>query len=175
MTVTRAAAWLGVLALLGAWLASAASTSRRAQPSPPAPPPARAETERLAQDVQAQAARLRTRLAAAPAPKQPVRNPFAFRPRADAPQPRAPRLDYPPPPPAPALDDLPLVLIGVAEDATAGGPVRTAMIAAEADQLFLVKAGETVMGRYQVEIVGADAVQLKDLARGGAVRRLALR
>jgi hypothetical protein len=49
------------------------------------------------------------------------------------------------------------------------------MIAAEADQLFLVKAGETVMGRYQVEIVGADAVQLKDLARGGAVRRLALR
>jgi hypothetical protein len=67
------------------------------------------------------------------------------------------------------------VLIGIAEQVTSEGPVRTAMIAGEGDQLFLAKAGDSVLGRYRVEVVGTDVVQLKDLAAGGASRRLALR
>jgi hypothetical protein len=178
MTVQRAAAYIGGAALLCAWLASAASTSRQraAQSTPATKPPAQSHTEALARDVKRQAELLRKRLAAAPVPQRPPRNPFAFQPRPEPPRRREPlpRIEAAAPPVA-FRDEPPLVLIGVAERATPAGPVRTAMIAGEGDQLFLVKAGDTVMSRYAVEIVAADAVQLKDLLPGGGIRRLALR
>jgi hypothetical protein len=179
MTVQRAAAYFGSAALLCAWLASAASTSRQSPTQPVAVPdkPRESETEMLARDVQEQAERLRKHLAAARDHKRPSRNPFAFQERQrEAAAPVAPRLPGLLPLPAPVpRDEPPLVLIGVAEQATPQGPVRTAMIAAEGDQLFLVKAGETVIERYLVEAISVDVVQLKDLAPGGGVRRLALR
>jgi hypothetical protein len=178
MTVQRAAAYIGGAALLCAWLASAASTARRTPPQtvPAVPHGAQSQTEALARDVQRQAERLRKRLAAAPIPQRPPRNPFAFKERPEPPRRREPmpRVEAPAAPVV-VRDEPLLVLIGVAERATPAGAVRTAMIAAEGDQLFLVKAGDTVMGRYQIEIVGADAVQMKDLLPGGGIRRLALR
>jgi hypothetical protein len=175
MTPKRAAAYIGGFALLAAWLASAASTAFRRDPPPAAEPrPAVASTEMLAAEIESQAERLRQRLASAPVPKEPARNPFAFRVR-DLPPAAAPVMRpvdafaAPAAPPEPAL-----ALIGVAEDRGANGPVRTAMIADDRNELFMVAVGESLMGRYQVEAIGADAIELKDLS-SGSVRRLALR
>ena len=175
MTPKRAAAYIGGFALLAAWLASAASTAFRRDPPPALEPRAAiASTEMLAAEIQSQAQRLRQRLAAAPMPQEPARNPFAFR-VPDLPPPAAPvrrpvdAFAAPAAPPEPAL-----ALIGVAEDRGANGPVRTAMLADDRNELFLVTVGESLMGRYQVEAIGADAIELKDLS-SGSVRRLALR
>ena len=64
-------------------------------------------------------------------------------------------------------------LSGIAEDATADGPVRTAIISF-VGQLFLVKEGERVTARYRVLRVSSDVVELADL-REGSTLRLALR
>jgi hypothetical protein len=176
MTPTRAAAYIGAVSLLAAWFASAAGVIR----SPRAPrAPARTtgtSGDAVAFDVQAQAERLQRRLDAAPRPQKPVRNPFTFhaRPRvqAEAPPPVA---AGPAPVLEPAADPEPeLTLIGVAEDKTPTGLVRTAMIAGAGEQLTLAKVGQDVAGRYTVKAIGADAVELADTATG-RIRRLALK
>ena len=175
MTPKRAAAYIGGFALLAAWLASAASTSLRRDPAPPPDAgPAVPLTEAIAADIHAQAKRLRQRLATAPLPQEPARNPFAFRVRDLPPAPMVARpvqafAAVPVAPPEPFLS-----LIGVAEDQGANGPVRTAMIADDRDELFMVTVGESLMGRYRVDAIGADAIELADLSTG-TVRRLALR
>ncbi len=174
MTLIRAATYAGVASLLATWLASANGVS--APPDPPAPQPraARSAAQALADDVQAQTARLRGRLASAPAPRTPGRNPFAFARRADRPmvastQP-APMIST-----APALPpEPPLQLAGVAEQETDGVTVRTAMITADSDELFMLTVGASLGGRYKVTAISSDAVELSDLVTGGT-RRLALR
>lgn len=177
MTAKRAAAYSGGGLLLLAWFASAGGLGGRQVPAAEEQPrPVEtAGTATLAADVQAQTARLKTRLAAAPALQQTTRNPFAFAPRPTvAPRSRRPAAELETPvaalPPAePAID-----LIGVAENREAKGLVRTAIIAAFSGELFLVKEGEQLGGRYKVKAIGADAVELIDLVTGGD-RRLALR
>jgi hypothetical protein len=175
MTVRRAVVYGGTCCLLAAWLASAASTTRR---RPPAYQEANAAgttaTETLASEVQAHAARLRERLASAPRPQLPHRNPFTFQPRPSVPARPAARPD-------PAIAAEPLVpseptlaLIGIAEDRGPDGLVRTAVITDDADGVFVLAVGETLLERYRVEAIGADAVELKDVATN-AVRRLVLR
>jgi hypothetical protein len=61
-----------------------------------------------------------------------------------------------PAPPPPAFR-----LIGVAEDNTAGNPVRTAIISAP-DQLYVVREGERVTSRYGVARISPDVVELVD-------------
>jgi hypothetical protein len=175
MTTRRAVTYGGLSCLLAAWLASAASTSWQAVSEESARGTTGPATDILAVDVQAHATRLRERLASAPVPQLPHRNPFLFESRA-LPPPRqiARRLEpvaipEPQPAPEPALS-----LIGIAEDRGPQGPIRTAMIANDADQLLMVTAGQTILGRYRVEAIGADAVELKDTGTG-LVRRLALR
>jgi hypothetical protein len=132
-------------------------------------------TETLASEVQAHAARLRERLASAPRPQMPHRNPFIFEARpVPLPRPLASRPDpavVPEPlrPPEPALS-----LIGIAEDQGPKGLVRTAIITGDADTVFVLAVGDTLLDRYTVEAIGADAVELKEIATNG-VRRLALR
>jgi hypothetical protein len=75
----------------------------------------------------------------------------------------------PPPPPEPKLS-----LIGIAEDQAASGLTRTAILADEAENLIMVTIGHTVLGRYRVEAIGADAVELKNVETN-SVRRLGLR
>jgi hypothetical protein len=176
MTTRRAVTYGGLTCLLAAWLASAASTSRQAAPpEQPARGTSGPSTDTLAVDVQEHATRLRERLAAAPNPQLPRRNPFLFESRPSPPSRQAAR---PPEPVAiPELQPAPepvLSLIGIAEDRGAQGPIRTAVIAGDADELFMVTAGQTVLRRYRVEAIGADVVELKDIGTG-VVRRLALR
>jgi hypothetical protein len=175
MSAKRAAGYCGGAVLLLAWLASAGGlmqpTSYVEQPSTPVET---SGTATLASDVQAQAARLKNRLSAAPAPQEPSRNPFTFAPR-ELPR-RARRAPEPvqPVPQIVAPDDPAIELIGVAESRTPAGTVRTAVISAMNGELFLVKEGEVIAARFRVTTVGADAVELTDLA-SGTVRRLALR
>ncbi len=67
-----------------------------------------------------------------------------------------------------------LELIGIAENTRPEGLVRTAMITGGHDELMMVTAGQRILGRYDVVLVGADAVELKDVQTGGK-RRLILR
>jgi hypothetical protein len=176
MTAKQAAAYSGGGLLLLAWLASAGGLGRQARPDVEEPTPVETSgTAELASEVQAQTLRLKTRLAAAPAPHAPARNPFTFAPRqAPASRPRRVEADAAPsapmlPPAEPAID-----LVGLAEDRTAQGVERTAIVSALSGELFLVKEGELLAARYRVKTIGADAVELTDLQTGG-VRRLKLR
>ncbi len=177
MTSTRAVAYIGGASLLLAWLAVASGDDpQRPRPARDAPPREDAQVlQRIASDVQAQAARLRKRLATAPAPDRSLRNPFAFGlgepipSRGRAPVAAAVVADEPRVPAEPAL-----ALVGVAEQETPDGIVRTAMLTIGGDDLLLVTAGQPVGLRYRVVAVGADAVELRDTVTG-ETRRLALR
>ncbi len=173
MSRARAAAYLVGGILLAAWLASAAGVTMRPRAVPLPRRSAEAiQLDTVAADVQAQASRLRERLAIAPAPQTPARNPFAFAGREPVPAPQPPK-----PQPVNAVTafvqqliaEPDLVLLGVAEE----GNVRTAMIGS-GDELLMATEGQTVAGRYRVGKVGADAVELVDIATG-ATRRLSLR
>jgi hypothetical protein len=176
MTGKRAAAYSGGVLLLLAWLASAAGLVRqRPTPEQTAQPVETAGTTLLAADVQAQTARLKSRLASAPSPQNPVRNPFAFAEKeTTSKRARSAPIEPAAPPPVlepaePAID-----LVGVAEDTTPTGIVRTAIISALSGELFLVKEGELIAGRYRVKTVGTNSVELNDQL-SGSVRRLTLR
>jgi len=177
MTSSRMAAYLVVAVLFAAWLASAAGISRRPRTViAPRPAPQAARVEALAADVQSQAVRLRQRLATAPAPQTPIRNPFSFADRS-APAARVQRRSTPLPvleiaTPEPVEPEL--TLLGIAEQRTPDGLVRTAMIGGLGNDLFMVVPGQTVAGRYRVMGVGADTVELKDEVTG-LTRRLALK
>ena len=128
------------------------------------------ELDSVAADVQSQASRLRDRLAAAPAVRPSVRNPFAFAEVEPVRSKPAPQATAPPPAFLQQLISEPnLVLLGVAEE----GSVRTAMIGL-GDELLMATEGQPVTSRYRVSKVGADSVELIDLATG-ATRRLLLR
>ena len=179
MTSTRAVAYIGGVSLLLAWLASASGGTRQPQRGrEPSRAGDAAVLQTIASDVQSQASRLRKRLATAPSPQGTVRNPFTFAARA----PQATRRTPPPAAPSPveALESerVPvepvLSLLGVAEEKTATGAVRTAIIAGRDDELIMAKVGQTIGGRYLVVAVAPDAVELKDTATG-LTRRLVLR
>jgi hypothetical protein len=176
MAPARAAAYIGGATLLLAWLASAAGVSR-------AHPAARLEQrpgdlvqlDAIASDVQSEAARLRTRLAAAPAPAASRRNPFSFAAPETAAHRSGPPAQLPPAATVvPVVPELVIEFLGIAEQKTEAGTVRTAMLAAPDDQLFMVTEGQEVGGRYRVSAIGADAVELNDLITG-STRRLALK
>jgi Tfp pilus assembly protein PilP len=66
-----------------------------------------------------------------------------------------------------------LKLAGIAEDAGAEGPVRTAIISGEG-QLYMAKEGDNVTPRYRVVRISPDVVELLDVI-DNSTRRLALR
>jgi hypothetical protein len=176
MTAKRAAAYSGGVLLLLAWLASAAGLGRqRATPEQTPEPVETSGTTLLAADVQAQTERLKSRLASAPVPQNPVRNPFTFAAKEVSPRRVKSAAIEPDPVPVvlepaePAID-----LVGIAEDKTPKGPVRTAIISALSGELFLVKEGDSIAGRYRVKTVGPESVELADQLLG-SVRRLTLR
>jgi hypothetical protein len=156
----RQIVWIGVSSLAVASWFSAASTPDVRTPAAPV------EHARPAQDLdrssavmQTEVARLRDRLSPSAAPTH-ARDLFRFAGRVQRPQP-----ELAPEPvvaiEAPAPERPALQLIGVAEDESADGTVRTAIVSGHGD-VFLVKAGDLVAGQYRVEQVTADAVQLTD-------------
>ena len=145
-----------------AWFAAASTTGKR----PATEPAARNTTvvELRGAELAAEIARLHERLRPGIAPQMPGRNLFEFSRRAPA---RVAALPPPVPvvsesvptaPPPPAVK-----LIGIAEDPSADGPVRTAIISGFG-KVFLVKTGEQVADRYQVAKISSEAAQLTDLA-----------
>jgi hypothetical protein len=177
MTLRRATLYVGGGSLLVAWFSSAASLSLMRTP-----PRAFSEsqsvsapTDGVAEAVQAQTRRLRQRLATAPLPQQPLRNPFAFRAVPATPAPmrvRAvaaePAAGEPLMPVEPRLE-----LVGIAETRTPDGPMRTAMIATESNDLLMAGIGGDVLGRYTVAAIDGDGVTLTEAATG-RMRRLVL-
>lgn len=169
MKPTRAAAYVLGGMLLAAWLASAAGVVG----GPPVPTvetrsPDSVQLDALAVDVESQTLRLRQRMATAPAPRPTIRNPFEF----VVVEPRPPVSERKPVATAFTIDAPPepnLVLIGMAED----GSTRTAMIQS-GDELVMAAEGQTIVARYRVTKVGADAIELVDLVTG-TTRRLFLR
>jgi hypothetical protein len=177
MTTSRTAAVYGVGGtLLVACLAAANMPQERDTPPPSERRAASVRTpDVLAIEVQSQAGRLQTLMAQAPAPEPNPRNPFSFgAPRASrvAPAVHAAMAAEPAPPLPPPLPAL--ILMGVAEDTTAGGPRRTAVIGGDGDTVYMVGEGDAVGERYRVKKIGADAVELEDVV-SKAYRRLALR
>lgn len=171
MNLKRTATIVAIGGALLAWLAGAATSNRVALP----PIVVHSEPiEARGADLATEIARLHERLRPTATPRQPGRNLFTFHttPVAIAPTvvapPRAALVEAPAPLAQPVLK-----LAGIAEDAGADGPVRTAIISGEG-QLFMVKIGEQVTSRYKVAKISADVVELMDLG-DQTVRRLALR
>lgn len=166
--------WSGTTAL-ATWLAS--STPAVAPHVTPAPgsgrPQASAQRAVVAhvQDLTAEADRLARRIQAQADYVEPARDPFRFKPAPAAPRPVAVIAA-----PAPAVTAAPPVIVpppfalsGIAEERQGEAVVRTAVITGSGD-LWLVKAGEKVEGKFDVTAVEADAVELIRADTGTAVR-----
>ena len=176
MTTSRSAAIYGFGGLLLVACLAAANMPQENEPAPARTrAPRAAGPDALAIEVSSQAARLRGLMAQAPMPEANPRNPFSF---AAARAPRvAPGLAHAAvaDDPAPLPSPLPaLMLMGVAEEATATGPRRTAVIGGDGDTIYMVGEGDAVGSRYRVTKIGADAIELEDVITK-AYRRLALR
>ena len=158
----RRIAWLGVTSIAVASWFSAASTPELRTPSLVERASSTRDLDRSAAAMQSEVARLHDRIAPTATPSH-ARDLFRFVGRAPRPvtgasqQPAAQAAEVPVETPArPTLQ-----LIGVAEDESADGIVRTAIVSGLGD-LFLVKPGDIVAGQYLVERVTSDAVQLTD-------------
>ena len=122
-------------------------------------------------DLGPEAERLARRVEAMASFTAPARDLFRFRPApasAKVEVPVAPEVSLAPiavVAPAPP----PFVLTGIAEDQQGDVLVRTAIVSGPGD-LWLVKAGDTVDGRFQVVAVEADAVDIIRADTGAAVR-----
>lgn len=177
MTMKRAMVYGGAGVLLVAYLAVANSAPQNADAVPPrATRRSAPSTEAIARDMQSEAARLRERLQQAPIPDSNPRNPFAFgTPRTARPATgtvHATVADTPASAPVPSIPAL--SLIGMAEDTTAKGPRRTAVLSGEGNAVYFVAEGDSLLGRYRVTKIGADAIELQDLQSGG-IRRLSMK
>jgi hypothetical protein len=175
MNFKRTALLVVVVGALAVWLAAAATSDRRdaMQLAVAAPTPIDASSVALAREI----ARLHDRLRPG-VPPHHGRDLFQFAAVAPHAAPSAvvakPVLSVlndatvAPLAPQPALK-----LIGIAEDATPDGLVRTAIISGPG-QLFLVKQGDRVTPRYLVAQISPDVVELTD-ATDHSARRLALK
>ena len=170
MSLKRTATIVVVGAALAAWLAAAATSGNRTTIDSilVKPRPIDTRGEALASEI----SRLHEHLRPAAVPRQPGRNLFSFAVHQPSPAP------VPPPVSKPAVTEAPaavrpaapvLKLSGIAEDATADGVVRTAIISGSG-QLFLVKEGENVTPRFRVAKISSEVVELSDLTDGTALR-----
>ncbi len=174
MNFKRTALLVVVVGALAVWLAAAATSDRRdvTQLAIAAPAPIDASSVALAREI----ARLHDRLRPGVPPNH-GRDLFQFAalaPRAAVAKPVLPVLPVLNDATAAPLAPQPsLKLIGIAEDATPDGLVRTAIISGPG-QLFLVKEGDRVTPRYLVAQISSDVVELTD-ATDHSARRLALK
>lgn len=164
MKSTLKSLWLTGVGLL-AWLAvtpGAPTPGASTTVAAPRQPEAREVT---VNDLNIQETKLREQIAKVTL-RPSTRNPFRFgRTPVPAPQPSAAAA---PIVAEPASQQPPFTLSGIATD----GDKRTAIIAGEG-QVYLVKEGESVAGRYIVTAVESDAATLRD--ESGQELRLSLR
>jgi hypothetical protein len=166
MSLLRAALVLFGAVILTTWLVA----SSRA-PTPPPVHRARdvSASRSLASSHRSQIARLRERLATMPDSTGGRRDPFHFVHEA-RPELRPVATSAQADEVAPAVPERPeLQLIGIGEDQRDGGAVRTAIVAGM-KQVFLVREGDRVALRFQVKRIGADAIEVEDLAANETFR-----
>lgn len=172
MTASRGVAAIGGAVLLVAWIAAAADSARssRAIVVERERPRELTRAELIAADIQSQSVRLRARLASAPTPAAGGRNPFRL---SEPPAPRVARhvaaASVPEIAESPAPVTIPLTLSGIAEDASADGTIRTAVLFGLGD-VYLAKVNDVIASRFQIVAIGADAVEIVDTSTGTSVR-----
>lgn len=153
------------------WLAAAATSPAPSRVPAAVTPPAAVDLSGA--ELSAEIARLRERLRPSAQPSQ-ARDLFRYQPHAAA---RAAAASQPQPlEPSTSLRDVPspstpalLTLVGMAEDPGDAGPVRRAILSGFGD-LFIVKAGDSIAGKYRVAAIGADGVDLVDLSSDAPLR-----
>lgn len=155
------------------WLAAAATS-----PTPPSAPLAvtpPAAIDRSGAELSSEIARLRERLRPSAQPAQ-ARDLFRYRARAAAESAAAARNSALAPPltlqetPARSPSEVvPLKVVGMAEDPGDAGPIRTAILSGLGD-LFIVKAGDSIAGRYRVAAINADSIDLVDVSTNAPLR-----
>ena len=166
MKAKPALAILLCVAALAAWVGVARSFRERdAEFSDPNRRPRSVSSTRVSLDVELE--RLARIESVQAVRRSSHRNPFRFEVRSEVSiqarvQPASVALSITPAGPA-------LKLAGIAENATADGLVRTAIVSAPGE-LYLVKVGDKVATRYRVERIGVDAVELQDGLTGQPVR-----
>jgi hypothetical protein len=178
-------ALLGFFAVLVAVWVSSATLPPASAPQPAPVPVAKAskpsrpgKTTRshdvTSFDLNDAAERLHARLTTSPRPRNSDRNPFEF---GQAPTPRVALTPAVPPLAAPAApvgpQPPPFTLTGVAEQKNGEALERTAILTGN-NQIYFAKSGDRLLGRYEVTAVGADAIELREIA-GGQIVRLGLR
>jgi hypothetical protein len=166
MTWKSTAAASGAM-LVATWLASYAPVGGP-KPQPNAAPTV-AHTETAAADIQREADRLHGRLQQVAAYRHPARNPFQFAARpAPAPAPRPmiaePIVPVVEAPPAPRL-----VVSGIGEDIVGDEVVRTAIIST-ANDVHVVKVGDTIAETYRVASISATGVELVQIDTGAVLQ-----
>lgn len=159
----RRIVWIGVSTLaIASWFASA-STSGVRPPAVPLPPVRPSALDLSVTALQSEVGRLHERLGPTAAPTR-SRDLFRFQARAPKRRPVVtPGATDPQSLPvvAPAAPRPALALIGVAEDLTPDGVVRTAIVSGLGD-VFLVKTGDLIQERYRIGQVSGDAVLVID-------------
>ena len=179
MTVSRIVVLTGVAALVAAWLSSAAATreSEVAGDTPveltvAAPPPSDSPVG-AQQELERQLGRLSVQAGETPNLRFPARNPFILATRrsdksvseiADS-------------RPASALavvasesgDASSLSLAGIALDRTSDVQMLTAILSTD-NRVLLARAGDFVLGRYEIRLVGVDSVELFDRQENALLR-----
>ena len=174
MNVKRTAQFVLVGGAAAVWLAAAATsgdrTGRAVEVTEITPADPRAAV------LAAEIARLHERPKSVALPRQPVRNPFVFastaRRSTERPGPSRESPQHDTTTPTVALPPA-LKLVGIGEDETSAGTVRTAILSGSGD-LVLAKEGDTVAGRYRVLRISSEIVELADVI-DGATRRLVLK
>lgn len=175
-TSVKGTALVSGATVLATWLASTPMPSSLMTPSTAnapvqAPSAARHVDPAAVDDLGPEAERLARRVAEVASFSAPARDLFRFRPAppASTPVSAAPPVVDVAPVAAPAPAPPPFVLTGIAEDRQGDVIVRTAIVSGPGD-LWLVKAGDTVDGRFQVTAVDADAVEIIRADTGTPVR-----
>ena len=168
---TLKALWFGGGGILATWLAVSPNPGGPgATIAPTAARQSASGTQPTAESLNAQATRLRERTAAVTL-RPSTRNPFRYKsksPRVPAASSDLPAQPTAITPPIPAVPAGPVFrLSGVAQK----DGIRTAIIAAEG-QVYLVREGDSLAGRYTVVKIDPEAVLLRDVA--GAEQRLIL-
>ncbi len=175
MSPARTISLVAGAGLLAAWLA-AASGARPPAPAITMPPPASDRQLQKVEHLLEETRHLRDAMQGMAMPRAQARNPFEFA-RPAAPEPdRGPagRDGTSAPATVPAAAPPPaFTLEGIAQSADRGSAALTAIIGGDG-QLFLVKVGDLVTGRYRVAAVSSGEVDLQDL-QGGPTLRLQLR
>ena len=178
MTSSRVLVLTGGVAVLAAWLSSAAGTV-------PVPvtdssigggvAPAQSLTAAPARlDLEREVARLSARLEQAPRPRGLVRNPFTLTARPPATSPPSSDVAATPAPAPDVVNSVaaqpPAVsLAGIGVERTSYGRRRTAVLSVDG-RVFLARVGDEVIGRFQVRGVTDDAVEMLDLRDGTPLR-----